>query len=469
MMFDFIIQLLTTLIFTLSFIANSISEILIKYFVRKYPMKLNNVESCNVKDYSITFLIPIRNESVEVLNELLNSLKNIHGNFKILIIDDSDDEHYKKVIEVIENFKKKGLNIQVIHRDFPYGYKAGALNYAFKYVDTDYVTVLDIDIKPLNDYIKKLIKYLRNFDYVQGIAKLMPKYPTKIAKLTSLLEDLRVETLFKKCRFNFQISGHSYIIKRSVLEKVGGWNEKIGKFAEDMDLSIRLRINGFKGILIPEIVSIGYSTFTYSTFIPQQVRWFYGILRSYLYNFKQILTSKNLRLADKIQIMYVINQYWNLVTIGLSPYTTIVLHLLNVKLSVIYQIMIVLTYLSYGIVMYLVNRNEMRIAMNDIISLIELGLIYISISPILVLSPLICRKWIVTPKSLKQIMKFKGNEVIYLIPTYTLVLSSLILSIVDLTMILVILNFLILTSLIYSTYAIIQDYKILKQYLRNGY
>ena len=57
-------------------------------------------------------------------NSLLKSMKQDYKNFKTVILDDSNDENYKKLID---EFSAKN-NVEVVRRDNRIGFKAGNIN-----------------------------------------------------------------------------------------------------------------------------------------------------------------------------------------------------------------------------------------------------------------------------------------------------------------------------------------------------
>jgi GT2 family glycosyltransferase len=87
------------------------------------------------------------------------------------------------------------------------------------------------------------------------------------------------------------LSGCSFIIKREILEKLGGFDEDFFSYVEDIDLSWRIRLLGYKIAYVPSsVVYHKYATFTTS-------RKFYYLERNRL-----VMLTKNYSLATLVRV-----------------------------------------------------------------------------------------------------------------------------------------------------------------------
>ena len=99
---------------------------------------------------AITFIVPAFNEEKNI-EKCLNSILNVDypSKFKILVVNDGSTD---KTAEVVKKFEKHGVRLINKKR----GGKATALNFAMKFVNTDFVACLDADTYVTKDYLKKM-------------------------------------------------------------------------------------------------------------------------------------------------------------------------------------------------------------------------------------------------------------------------------------------------------------------------
>ncbi len=110
---------------------------------------------------SVTIQLPIYNEKY-VAKRLVDAVCELDypkEKMKIMILDDSDDDTVELLAEAVNDYKKKGFQIEHVRRGTRKGYKAGALKYAMKTTDTEYVAIFDADFIPPEWFLKRAIPY----------------------------------------------------------------------------------------------------------------------------------------------------------------------------------------------------------------------------------------------------------------------------------------------------------------------
>jgi len=93
-------------------------------------------------------------------------------------------------------------------------------------------------------------------------------------------------------------SGCCALLRLSAVESVGGF--AFGHLTEDLDVSNRLWIAGWRGIYCGDVVNYGEVPFTYNDFRRQQERWACGTARCMRAYFLPILQSKRLGWLAKL-------------------------------------------------------------------------------------------------------------------------------------------------------------------------
>ena len=62
-------------------------------------------------------------------------------------------------VRLVNDYKRKGFIIEHVRRGTRQGYKAGALKYAMKTTDTEFVAIFDADFVPPTWFLKKAISH----------------------------------------------------------------------------------------------------------------------------------------------------------------------------------------------------------------------------------------------------------------------------------------------------------------------
>ena len=88
------------------------------------------------------------------------------------------------------------------------------------------------------------------------------------------------------------------MFRLDAIAEVGGFTP--GHLTEDLDLTNRFWLNGWKGIYLGEVVNYGEVPFTYDHYRRQQERWAAGSARSLREFILPILKTKNLGIIEKL-------------------------------------------------------------------------------------------------------------------------------------------------------------------------
>ena len=122
--------------------------------------------------------------------------------------------------------------------------KSNALNIGFKQSKGEYVVVYDADNTPEADALRYLVAEIESDDELGAV---IGKFRTRNRNVNLLTRFINIETLsfqwmaqagrwqlFKLCT----IPGTNFIIRRSILDEIGGWD--VRAMAEDTELSFRI-------------------------------------------------------------------------------------------------------------------------------------------------------------------------------------------------------------------------------------
>ncbi len=199
--------------------------------------------------------------------ESLESVKN-EANLDIWVVDnDSTDGS-------VEEVKKKFPGINLIENKENLGFSK-ANNQALSKIKSEYILILNPDSKIVSGTLEYMLKFLdQNPDVGAASCKVEKAdgtldwashrgFPTPWASFKYYF--LKDDSLY---HLNFQnmakphevdsIVGAFFLTRKSVLEKVGLFDEQFFMYGEDLDLCYRIKKAGFKVMYVPEVKIIHY-------------------------------------------------------------------------------------------------------------------------------------------------------------------------------------------------------------------
>jgi cellulose synthase/poly-beta-1,6-N-acetylglucosamine synthase-like glycosyltransferase len=194
-----------------------------------------------------------------------------------------------------------------LHRHSNRGFKGGNLREVSAYLRNrgiELMYLLDADWHPQADCLERALEVLEADDRAAFVQtkRLTFKHDLGLFQLyVSLSEEgcyyvdfegrqvLHHPTLFSGC---------CALLRLDAVESVGGF--AFGHLTEDLDVSNRLWIAGWKGIYYGDVVNYGEVPFTYDDFRRQQERWACGTARCMRDYFLPILQSKRLGWLEKL-------------------------------------------------------------------------------------------------------------------------------------------------------------------------
>src|SRR5215207_10926708 len=131
----------------------------IMYLTMK-PTKKRKAETRPLKDWPhVTVQLPIFNEkyTVKRLLRAVTSLDYPADRLQIQVLDDSTDDTLDLVARLVEDYKSRGVDIELIHRIDRKGYKAGALNNGLRTATGELIAIFDADFVPKPDWLKRTV------------------------------------------------------------------------------------------------------------------------------------------------------------------------------------------------------------------------------------------------------------------------------------------------------------------------
>ncbi|HBG8731388.1 TPA: glycosyltransferase family 2 protein [Clostridioides difficile] len=246
----------------------------------------------------VSILVPAHNEA-KVIGRTVESLLLLNypkSKMELIVINDNSSDNSKEILEDIKN-KYNNYNFTIINTDSLTGGKgkSNALNIGYTISKGDFIAVYDADNTPDRNALRYLVQTIVMNDELGAV---IGKFRTRNKNKNLLTKFINIETLsfqwmsqagrwqlFNLCT----IPGTNFILRRSIIEEIGGWDSKA--IAEDTEISFRIYKLGYKIKLVPQSITWEQEPETVKVWIKQRTRWAKGniyVLMKYIKNiFKQ--------------------------------------------------------------------------------------------------------------------------------------------------------------------------------------
>lgn len=260
----------------------------------------------------VTVQLPVYNERyvAKRLIEAVCQLDYPQSKLEIQVLDDSADDTVETCKETVQQFQEKGMNLVYIHRDERTGFKAGALQEGLSAASGEFVAIFDADFIPPPDFLTKALPYFaaKEIGMVQTRwGHLNEDYSTLTkAQALSLDAHFLIEQRAKSYSDLFMnFNGTAGIWRRECILDAGGWQDTL---AEDLDLSLRAQLRGWKFIFLDEHLSPAEIPVQMNASRKQQFRWAKGSAQCVRKFLREILVSK-LGLNTKLQALFQLTRH----------------------------------------------------------------------------------------------------------------------------------------------------------------
>jgi cellulose synthase/poly-beta-1,6-N-acetylglucosamine synthase-like glycosyltransferase len=259
---------------------------------------------------AVTVQLPLFNE-MYVVERLLDAVVGIRyprDRFQVQVLDDSTDETQdickRKVAELQARFPE--LDVEYIHRRDRTGFKAGALEHGLDTAKGELILIFDADFLPLPDMLERTVDHFVDpkVAMVQCRWKHLNRDFSALTEAQALLLDghfvmEHAGRAWSNRFFNF--NGTAGLWRRSAIAEAGGWQHDT--LTEDMDLSYRAQLLGWKFIYVPEVAAPAELPVEMSAFKAQQFRWAKGSIQVAKKLLPRILRS-NVTRAQKSEAFF---------------------------------------------------------------------------------------------------------------------------------------------------------------------
>ena len=281
----------------------------------------------------VTIQLPMYNEMyvAERIIEQISQFEYPRDKFQIQVLDDSTDETKDIIAKKVVEVAARGLNIQHVHRIDRTGYKAGALDAAMDQVEGEFIGIFDSDFMPEKDFLQRTMPFFA--DPKIGVVQTRWGHINKNYSILTELQAFGLNGHFAIEQGGRTASGHfinfngtAGIWRKQCIADAGGWEHDT--LTEDLDLSYRAQIFGWKFKYCEDIIAPAELPVTMSALKNQQHRWMKGGAECFIKMWKRLLTAKNVKFMDRVHgLSHLFNSSLFLFILTLSLLSLPILHI----------------------------------------------------------------------------------------------------------------------------------------------
>jgi cellulose synthase/poly-beta-1,6-N-acetylglucosamine synthase-like glycosyltransferase len=264
----------------------------LKHHIDKRPRVLNEYPF-------VSILIPAHNEE-KVIEKTVQSILDLdydNNKYEIIVVNDNSSDNSAKILQRLKD-KNPHRFLKIINTDNIIGGKgkSNALNIGFKQSIGDLIAIYDADNTPERQALKELVYAIENDPEAGAV---IGKFRCRNKNKNLLTRFINLEgiyfqwvaqagrwQLFKFCT----IPGTNFLIRRSILEEIGGWDTKA--ITEDTEISFRIYMMGYHIRFCPYSATWEQEPETISVWLKQRKRWVKGNYYVMAKNFKYLFDKK---------------------------------------------------------------------------------------------------------------------------------------------------------------------------------
>lgn len=299
---DFILVTYTISLTTL--LIYSAHGFIMLFYKHRYNNVSHDLTNINLGDI-VTVQLPLYNE-MYMAERLINAVCKLDypkDSIEIQVLDDSNDETSKIVENIVGRKIAEGFDIKHIQRCNRNGYKAGALKEGLKIAKGKFIAIFDADFIPPPDFLKNTLAhfYESNIGMVQTRWTHLNENKTLLTRVQAfaLNGHFAIEQKVRNdAGFFINFNGTGGVWRKECILNAGNWDTDT--ITEDLDLSYRAQMKGWKFIYLKNVTTPAELPETIGALKSQQFRWTKGAIETA----KKILPSvwkSDLSLRIKLQ------------------------------------------------------------------------------------------------------------------------------------------------------------------------
>lgn len=217
----------------------------------------------NIKDFEIVSIIIPNYNGSELLKSCIESLiKESNYVLDLIIIDNASTDNS---VNYLKNLKQSN-NVQyrfIINKE-NLGF-AVAVNQGISLAKGEFICLLNNDIEVSESFISNMIACIKSNSNIFSVSSKMIQFHNRkliddagdeynLLAWTKKVGEGKSITCYTKSREIFSSCAGAAIYRKSILNEIGYFDENFFAYMEDVDISYRALINGYKNVYCPEAI-----------------------------------------------------------------------------------------------------------------------------------------------------------------------------------------------------------------------
>ena len=260
---------------------------------------------------SITVIVPCHNEE-RVIGHTIKALLALDyppEKLELLIVNDGSTD---RTAAIVLEFKEPQVRLLTVPKEFAARGKSGALNFALRQASHPVLAIYDADNIPERTALRPLAEHLTRdprLGAAIGMYRAWNRYRALLTRFLNI-EGVGFQWILQAGRWNLMrlttLPGTNYVIRRDLVEKLGGWDEQA--LTEDAELSVRIYQAGYQIQLVPASVTWEQEPEGVRVWFKQRRRWVRGsnyLFRKYA---RTLLHTRPRRIG--LELLYSMSLYY---------------------------------------------------------------------------------------------------------------------------------------------------------------
>ena len=247
----------------------------------------------------VSILVPAHNEG-KVIGKTVQSLLDLNyddDKYEIIVINDNSSDNSAEILQKIK-VRNQGRHLTIVNTDNITGGKgkSNALNIGFALSKGSLIAIYDADNTPERQALHELV-YSIEKDHKAGavVGKFRCRNKNKNLLTRCInLEGIYFQWMDQAGRWQLlklcTIPGTNFVVRRSILERIGGWDTKA--ITEDTEISFRIYMMGYHIRFCPYSSSWEQEPESLAVWLKQRKRWVKGNYYVLVKNFKYLFDKK---------------------------------------------------------------------------------------------------------------------------------------------------------------------------------